>query len=479
MAEPTRAGRRAPGQSRHLGVLESNLSGSGFEGLRVAKQLGLYVTFFTRDLDRYLRVPGAADYFSAYVDDIVHCETNELEHVLAAARPIHAAAPFAAFLTFGEYDVVVAAAAARELGLRAPDPTGVAVARNKLWMRQRCAAAGVPTPAFAGVASGQEAVAAAQRVGLPCVVKPTDETASADVARCRSLAEVDAHFASVVGKTANVRGQRRFPKILVEQALLGYEVSVEALAEGSRICVLGVTDKSLAGSDRYVEVGHVFPSLLPPDVVSACADVATAALRAVGFDLGMAHVEVKVTAAGPQLIEINARPAGGKITNLVDLALGISCLELVLRQYLGEPVLDELGPLRAAPARGAAVRFLTAAPGIVTAVTGVDTAAAMPGVLDAEITVAAGDTVRPLQRNVNRLGHVLAVADEPYLALRRAESALSEISVCTSPTAQTGTGRLGAASRPLDEYARPRAEAARLVAAAAAHDQEGLPCSVS
>jgi hypothetical protein len=61
---------------KHVGVLESNLSGSGFQGLRMAKELGHRVSFFTRDLERYLAVPGAARYFKDYVDEIVFCETN-------------------------------------------------------------------------------------------------------------------------------------------------------------------------------------------------------------------------------------------------------------------------------------------------------------------------------------------------------------------------------------------------------------------
>jgi biotin carboxylase len=288
-------------------------------------------------------------------------------------------------------------------------------------------------PGFAGVESESEARDAAVSLGLPCVVKPADETASFDVARCSTLSEVTAQFRLISGKAANIRGQRRFPKILVEEYARGFEVSVEVIAEGERVQVLGVTDKSVAGNGRFVEVGHVFPSLLPQAVVASCADLAVAALRAVGFDLGMAHVEIRVTEDGPKLIEINARPAGGGITDLVDAALSISCLELVIRQYLGERVLDRLAfDLFASRPRGAAVRFLTAAPGRVTSVGDLTPAERMPGVRKVKVSVSAGDTVNPLERNIDRLGYVFTVADHAYLAARQAESAASEVEILTS-----------------------------------------------
>jgi cysteine synthase len=433
----------------HIGILESNLSGSGFAGLRVARELGGRVTFFTRDLQRYLDVPGARRYFDDYVDDIVICETNELAPVLAAVREASRDAAFDAFLTMGEYDVVVAAQVAEYLGLPTVSAKAAAVARNKVWMRERCAEHEVPMPAFRVVTGPGEAQDAARELGLPCVVKPADETSSADVLRCTTLAEVAGHVRRIQAKPENTRGQRRFPGLLVEQNLAGHEVSVEVLAEGEDLYPLGVTDKALTGVNTFVEAGHVFPSLLPAPVVARCAEAACAALRATGFGLGLAHVELKVTADGPMLIEINPRPAGGKITELVDRGLGISCLELVVRQYLGESVGKGL---RTAPAAGTAIRYLTGAPGRVESVTGTAAAAQMPGVIEAVVSVRPGDEVRAPRRNGDRIGHVLAVAADSYQADRIAAAAAHEIAVVTTPgasSAPSAPGASSAAARPV------------------------------
>jgi biotin carboxylase len=416
-------------QARHVGVVESNLSGSGFEGLRIAKQLGCRVTFFSSGIDRYLAVPGGARYLEECVDEIELCQTNELAPLLGHVQAVHARRPFSAFFSMAEYEIAAAASVAAALRLPTAKPESIHLARNKVHMRRRCAQHGVPMPGFRSVDGPDAAVRAVRELGLPCVVKPADETASADVHRCTSVAEVVEHVEAIRATRENVRGQRRYHEVLVEECVIGYEVSVEVLADGPRLHVLGVTDKTVGGNNRFVELGHVFPSLLPEPVQAACVAVAVLALRAVEFDLGLAHVEVKYGADGPRLIEINPRPAGDKITELVDRSLDTSCLELVVRQYLGERL---NGNVPIAAVRGAAIRFLTADPGRVVAITGSEAASRLPGVSEAVVTVAPGDLVNPLRRNEDRVGHVLAVADDAYVASRMAEVAANEMCVLTA-----------------------------------------------
>ena len=80
-----------------------------------------------------------------------------------------------------------------------------------------------------------------------------------------------------------------------------------------------------------------------------------AALAATGMRLGPTHTEVKVTDAGPSIVEINARAAGGMIPELVRLATGVDLLEQQLRAAAGLPL--DLVPTRE---RVAGIRFLLA-----------------------------------------------------------------------------------------------------------------------
>ncbi|MDQ0601677.1 cysteine synthase [Streptomyces canus] len=415
----------------HVGVLESNLSGSGFEGLQIIKELDCRVTFFTRDLDRYLEVPGGPAYFEKYVDEIVHCETNILEELLPHVHQAGAEHPFDAFLTLAEYDVVVAAEVAVLLGLPTVSVDGVATSRNKALMRRRCAELGVAIPAFRTVQTPAEAATAAAEIGLPCVVKPADETSSADVRLVETAEQAAEHVELIRSRVENTRGQSRYHELMVEEYLTGPEVSVEVLADGDRYEVLGVTDKSVIGQGYFVELAHSFPSSLPDKLVGAIGDLAVESLRACGFDLGMAHVEIKVTESGPKLIEINPRPAGGKITYLADRALGIKSLELVARQYLGQPLPAQVVPEH--PVAGAAIRYLIARPGRVVSVSGQERAAALPGVEEVIVKPKPGAVLREPRRNGDRAGHVLVIAETAQLAARTAEAAVKEIDIRTEP----------------------------------------------
>ena len=424
---------------KHVGVLESNTSGSGFEGLRAAKVLGCRVTFFTSGMERYLAVPGGARYFEDFVDEIVLCRTNALEALRESVHAVHRRLPFDGFFSFAEYEVVDAALIAEELGLPTSPATAVAAARNKILMRRRCADAGVPMPAFRAVSTPQEARDAVRAVGLPCVVKPADETASAEVLRCDDEDAAVDHVRAVLARRWNVRGQLRHPQVLVEECVTGVEVCVELLATGDGVHVLGVTDKSVGGTNRFVELGHLFPSLLPDAVRRGCEETAVAAVQALGLTLGLLHVEVKWTDRGPRLIEVNPRPAGDRITDLVDLSLGGSCLALAVRQYLGEtPDPAAAGLVTGAPLRGAAIRYLTAPAGRVTGVGGLAAARRLNGVLAAVVAVGPGDDVAPLARNEDRVGYVLAVAETSYLAHRVAEAAAHQITVTVDTAVEAG-----------------------------------------
>ena len=111
----------------------------------------------------------------------------------------------------------------------------------------------------------------------------------------------------------------------------------------------------------------------------------------------------------------------------MDRSLELSTMELLIRQYLGESI----GAIGINPVRGAAIRYVTAHSGVVGSVTGLDIAAAVPGVCEAVVSVEPGARVNRLRVNEDRIGHVLATADDPYVAARFAEAAAQQIVVST------------------------------------------------
>jgi S-sulfo-L-cysteine synthase (3-phospho-L-serine-dependent) len=275
-------------------------------------------------------------------------------------------------------------------------------------------AAGVRQPRYAVVEEGPDATladrvaAAVERVGLPCVVKPVDDSGSNGVRLCATVAEALDQTARVLAVRHNVRGLPTARRVLLEAYLDGPEVSVEMFGTGETQHCLGLTDKQVDPPPFFVERQHVFPSGLPPTVATEVTDLVREALDAAGMRVGATHTEVRLTPAGPTLIEINPRPAGGMIPELIRAATGVELLDAQLRAATGLPV--TLTPT----GKGyAGIRFLTAdRAGILAGVDGVEEARRRAGVRGVTVTAAPGTRVRPPENAYDRVGHLIAVGDD-------------------------------------------------------------------
>lgn len=402
-----------------LAFVESNLTGTGVRTLRIARELGLHIVFLTGDPARYDVDPATAQAIRELADTVLECDTQSPEAVEKALRDYHR--DVSGVLTVMEYYVPVATDAARRLGLPGLDPAAAAAARDKLQTRVRCADKGVPVPGFHFVRTEREIDAALADVGLPCVVKPTDESASIGVALCHSRDEVVETVAGIAGSPTNSKGQPRVPGALLEECLFGPEVSIETFTYEGRTRILGVTDKLLGPTPHFVELGHTFPSTLEEGARGAAA-LAADALAAIGFDFGPAHVEAKLTPRGPVLIEINARTGGDFIPDLVEQALGVPLLEQSIRAHSG--LVPDLEPRHH---KGAAIRFIPGRTGTVRSVTDPAILEHFPSVVAHRVTAAPGrETVWPANSH-QRLGYVMTCADTPQQAAAEAEAALCHL----------------------------------------------------
>ena len=414
-----------------VAMVETQLSNFGLTPLRAAHELGYDAVLVGRDPERYHALATAPEVFATYVAEVIVADTNSVDAVVQALEKVP---QLCGVLTVTDYQLPLVAEVAARFGLPGLSPDAARQCRDKLLMRQACAAAGVPVPLFHHVTSEAGALRAAAEVGLPCVVKPMTESASIGVTLCRSPDEVRAAYHAISSVPTNFRGQPRRPGALLEEYLLGIEVSVESVLIDGRRDVLGVTDKALGPHPYFVETGDTFPSMLSPGLLDACVDAALGALTAVGHDFGAAHVEVKLTADGPRVVEVNGRMAGDEISALIREATGVYLQRELVRLHVGEPA-----DLARSTDRAAASRYLVApTAGILCGVEGVELARRMPGVLEVEIEAHPGEPVGPAANNLELLGHVVAVADTPGDAARLADAALGQLTVRTAgPRRQT------------------------------------------
>lgn len=400
----------------HLLLIESWVGSMSRLLPRAIGESGDRFTFVTRDLHHYLRTapPPPEQHPLLAARHILTTETNDPDALGEFAERLHGVLRFDGVLSSCDYYLPAAARVAARLGLPGPAPAAVEAACRKDATREALRAAGVPGPAYAVCRDWPATAAAAARIGFPLVIKPVDLCAGMyvrQVADENGLAEA---YKALDDFPVNARGQHRAPVVLLEELLTGPEVSVETVSGAGTHHVVGITDKSLGGAPAFIETGHMFPAAVDPATARAAAGTALAALRALGLDQVVTHTEIKLTGSGPRVVEVNPRPAGNRITELVRYVTGIDLPAAAVDVALGRA--PRLTP-HDTGVGSAAIGFLLAdRTGELARVEGAEEAAAAPGVRELRLA-APGHAVRAAASNNDYVGHVL-VTDESAGAAR-------------------------------------------------------------
>lgn len=199
-------------------------------------------------------------------------------------------------------------------------------ATDKSTMRKVLRDEGIPIPKFSICRNKEELVKAIDEIGLPLIVKPSDNSGSRGVFLIKKIKDIDKAFNYSMNSSSS--------KIIVaEEYMVGPEVSVEIFVENSNIHVIQVTDKETTGSPHFVELGHSQPSCLPNQ--EEIEQLAIKAVKALEIFSGPAHVEIIITKEGPKIVEVGARLGGDHITtDLVPLSTTVNMVRMTIESSL-------------------------------------------------------------------------------------------------------------------------------------------------
>jgi biotin carboxylase len=322
--------------------------------------------------------------------------------------------PVAAVVAADTPMLELAAAVSARLGLPHNPAEAVRNAADKARQRQRWAAAGIPQPRFEIIPATAPASAirrAAETAGFPCVVKAISLSASQGVLRAGNAAAAVA-AASRIRHVLAGAGRPGEEPLLVEEYLPGPEISIDGLVTGDGLAVTAVFDKPAApDGPTFEETLLVTPSRLPGPVLASAVATAGQAARALGLIRGPVHAELRVDDRGtqprPAMLELAARSIGGLCSRALRFPGGQTLEELILASALGQPA----PAARYAPEQAAGVYMLPVPrAGMLRAVDGRDSAAAVPGITGLTITIPVGQPVRPLPDGDRYLGFIFAAA---------------------------------------------------------------------
>ena len=389
--------------------------------LAAARERGLFVIALDRD-------PAAPGFRFADRRAIISTEDEQgIERLAAAERVEGVIAPGT------DWPVAIAARVAERMGLPHPiDAATAGLAVSKLKQRERLAEAGVPQPRWQLVSEAQPGLS------VPSVVKAPDRQGQKGLALVRSEDKLPAAIARAIEES-------RSGFAIVEELVDGPEVTVNAFSVRGEFHPLTVTDRLTAEPPAFgVALAHVWPALSArprsgpgegvrgnrevhpgpenPAAGRKAAEVARAAVEALGIQDGPTYTQLRIGPEGPQVIEVAARLGGGHDAELAEAALGVDLNGLALQAALGESIWS--AALHAVPqVGGAVVRFLVPPEGMLEEVEGIDEAHAVEGVEEVRIYREPGHVFGPFLRGTDRAGAVLVTGASREEAQARADEA--------------------------------------------------------
>jgi biotin carboxylase len=333
--------------------------------------------------------------------------------------------PIAGVAGVDDDSAVVAAAIAERLKLKGNPLPAARAARDKYLQRELLAKAGVPIPRFALRRLDDDPETIAHAISYPVVLKPLNLSASRGVMRADDPAEfVKAHgrLKAIVCEPAG--------SFLVEEFIPGYEVALEGIVVNRRLHVLAIFDKPdpLEGP-FFEETIYLTPSSIPAGLQAAITDCAARAVRALSIVDGPMHAELRYNERGPWLIELAARPIGGRCSAVLrfgegDGVTGVTLEEIILRHALGMPI-----PSLQRERQAAGVMMIPIpGAGMLREVRGVENAKRVPLIEDVQITAHPGERLVPFPEGSRYPGFIFARGETPAMverALREAHQRLT------------------------------------------------------
>ncbi len=287
--------------------------------IRKAKEMGLRVVATSHR---------AADPGLALADVPLLLDTRDVEANLAAARElcidgVMTLSTDVAMPTLGRI--------VDELGLPGPGFAAALSASNKIQMKRKLAAAGVPTARFREARSVQEALRAAHELTLPVIIKPPDSSGSRGVVRVSSAAAVESAF----------RRARKFSHtgaVIVEEYLEGEEFGAQALVSDGGVQAVFFHNDTVTSPPISVPLGHSYPCKFDKTVQQRSAEVLAAAVAALGIEQTFVNADLILTRRGPMVLEIAARLGGTCLPELTSIYAGEDIVGAAIRLALGEKI---------------------------------------------------------------------------------------------------------------------------------------------
>lgn len=365
----------------------------------------------------------------ALADYNIMASTRDVQETVKAAREFDKGHKIHGVMTLANDVPLTVAAVAAELGLPGISMESARRASDKVMMKVKFRADGLPVPDFREVFSPGDISRAVEDWGYPVILKPVDGRGARGVLRVTP--SIDRHWA-FESAWANSSQKR----LMVEKFIDGLQLSTESIVYEGHCYTVAWSQRNYEFLDRFapyvIENGGVLPAQLSQDQIGEVEEVVGRAAHSMGIKNGPVKGDIVMSKEGPQIIELAARLSGGYLcTDQIPLAHGIDLVRQTIKLSLGEGLdVTELSP---GDRVKIGVRYFFPEPGRIVAIRGFDELHRYDWIAKRMLFCKVGEVVEPVTDHAKRAGFVHTVGKTAAEAEQRAVQAVSSVVIDTVP----------------------------------------------
>ncbi|MCA1646941.1 MAG: carbamoyl-phosphate synthase large subunit [Chloroflexi bacterium] len=190
---------------------------------------------------------------------------------------------------------------------------------------------GIPQPPGGIVATPEEAVALADQLGYPVIVRPSFVLGGRAMEICRGAAELYG-FAAIAKE---ISGKK---PLLVDKYLEGAEIEVDAICDGTDVLIPGIMEHVERAGVHSGDSIALYPAQsLSPELTQTIVRHTTDLGRALGVR-GLFNIQYVVFDGTVYVIEVN--PRGSRTVPFLSKVTGVPMVDLAVRAALADRLVD-------------------------------------------------------------------------------------------------------------------------------------------
>lgn len=273
--------------------------------------------------------------------DSLYFEPLTVEDVMEVIRKEN---PIGVIAQFGGQTAINLAGPLAERGVKilGTSVDSIDMAEDRERFDELLAELGIPRPVGALVTSHEEALAAAQRLSYPLIVRPSYVLGGRAMEIVYNDKELDVYMKEAVVASKD-------HPVLIDRYMVGMEVEVDAIADGEDVCIPGIMEQIERAGVHSGDSIAVYPAQhLSEEITNQIVDYTQRIARGLNVK-GIVNIQYIVANGELNVIEVN--PRSSRTVPFISKVTGINMIEYATRIALCETIKSMGLPTGLVPAK--------------------------------------------------------------------------------------------------------------------------------